>query len=167
MTEAAATSNASMVAGDTVLVQFNLNGKDIVVEVQAFASLAEVLRERLQLTGTKIGCGSAECGACTVHLDGVAVPACVTLAATIDGRSVTTIEGLSPDGEPTALQQAFLENGAFQCGFCTSGMMMSAAALLQRNSCPSDQDIKMALQGNICRCTGYVQIIEAVRKACG
>lgn len=167
MTEAAATSNASMVAGDTVLVQFNLNGKDIVVEVQAFASLAEVLRERLQLTGTKIGCGSAECGACTVHLDGVAVPACVTLAATIDGRSVTTIEGLSPDGEATALQQAFLENGAFQCGFCTSGMMMSAAALLQRNSCPSDQDIKMALQGNICRCTGYVQIIEAVRKACG
>jgi carbon-monoxide dehydrogenase small subunit len=167
MTEAAATSNASMVAGDTVLVQFNLNGKDIVVEVQAFASLAEVLRERLQLTGTKIGCGSAECGACTVHLDGVAVPACVTLAATIDGRSVMTIEGLSPDGEPTALQQAFLENGAFQCGFCTSGMMMSAAALLQRNSCPSDQDIKMALQGNICRCTGYVQIIEAVRKACG
>ncbi|MEL3892833.1 (2Fe-2S)-binding protein [Ferrovibrio sp. MS7] len=167
MTEAAAISNASAVAGDTVLVQFNLNGKDIVVEVQAFASLAEVLRERLQLTGTKIGCGSAECGACTVHLDGVAVPACVTLAATIDGRSVTTIEGLSPDGEATALQQAFLENGAFQCGFCTSGMMMSAAALLQRNSCPSDQDIKMALQGNICRCTGYVQIIEAVRKACG
>ncbi|WP_430395291.1 (2Fe-2S)-binding protein [Ferrovibrio sp.] len=166
MTETAAISNASMIAGDTVLVQFNLNGKDVTVEVQAFSSLAEVLRERLQLTGTKIGCGSAECGACTVHLDGVAVPACVTLAATIDGRSITTIEGLSPDGEPTALQRAFLEGGAFQCGFCTAGMMMSAAALLQRNSCPSDQDIKMALQGNICRCTGYVQIIEAVRKAC-
>jgi carbon-monoxide dehydrogenase small subunit len=150
---------------DLTAVRLNVNGREVQVRVGPFESLADVLRNRLELTGTKIGCASGECGACTVILDGQAVPSCVTLAALADGKAVRTVEGLAEDGEPTPLQRSFLEAGAFQCGFCTAGMLMSATALLESNPRPTEEEIRRGLQGNICRCTGYVQIIQAVQEA--
>ena len=144
-----------------------LNGREVDVSVLPHETLVTVLRDRLGLTGTKVGCGSGEGGACTGIVDGAAVNSCVMLACVADGATVTTVEGLSKDGLPNGLQKAFIHHGAFQCGFCSSGMLMSATALLQQNSAPTDDEIREALQGNVCRCTGYVQILNAVRDARG
>ena len=146
-------------------ISFVLNGEQMDIETEANISLATLLREQLNLTGTKISCEEGECGACTVILDGKAVNSCLVLAPEIDGRSVTTIEGLSKNGELHPIQTAFVDEGAVQCGFCTPGMVMSTKALLDENPNPSEADIKEALEGNICRCTGYVRIIKAVQTA--
>jgi len=130
-------------------------------------NLLHFLREYAGLTGTKEGCGGGECGACTVLLDGRPVNSCLVLAAEVDGRSVRTIEGEAEDGEPSELQQAFARRHAVQCGFCTPGMVMSARALIERSPKPSVEEIKEGLEGNFCRCTGYLQIIEAVLEATG
>jgi len=128
-------------------------------------TLLEFLRDRLYLTGTKEGCGIGECGACTVLLDGKPVTACLVLAVEADGCTVETVEGEATDGQLSVLQRAFVETGAVQCGFCTPGMIMSARGLLRRNQNPSDDEIVEAMAGNLCRCTGYVAILDAVRLA--
>jgi carbon-monoxide dehydrogenase small subunit len=128
-------------------------------------TLADVLRDELGLTGTKKGCGKGECGACTVIVDGGAILSCLVLAIQMQGKRILTIEGLSQEGRLDALQDAFVQYGAIQCGYCTPGMIMTASALLSKNSRPSEEEIKKALSGNLCRCTGYVKIIEAVKKA--
>jgi 4-hydroxybenzoyl-CoA reductase subunit gamma len=127
--------------------------------------LVEYLRETAGLTGVKTGCDGGECGACTVIVDGDAVPSCLMLAVRCEGRSVETIEGLAPQGQLTPLQLAFHEKLGTQCGFCTPGMIMAAEALLRRNPKPGDEEIRTALSGNLCRCTGYVKIIESVKAA--
>lgn len=144
-------------------ISLSVNGVDRDLTVKMHESLADVLRDHLQLRGTKVGCNSGECGACTVILNGVAVCSCVTLASTISGSTVLTIEGLGQADNLNELQAAFIKYGAFQCGFCTSGMIMSAHSLFLKDSRPTDEAIRTALQGNICRCTGYTQILEAVR----
>jgi aerobic carbon-monoxide dehydrogenase small subunit len=131
-------------------------------EVPARRLLVHFLRDDLDLTGTHIGCDTGNCGACTIHLDGMPVKSCMILAVQADGSQVRTVEGLATDGELTTLQQSFSNHHALQCGYCTPGMLMSATALLERNPRPSEDDVKVALQGNICRCTGYVNIVEAV-----
>jgi len=147
-------------------ISFILNGSEVKVSVHSHHRLIDVLREQLGQTGTKEGCGEGECGACTVIIDGLAVNSCLYPALEVEGKSVTTIEGLQgPKNELSVIQQAFVEQGAIQCGFCTPGMIMSAKALLDSNSDPSEEDIRDALLGNFCRCTGYVQIVEAVKKA--
>ncbi len=147
------------------LVRLRLNGawrEDAVAENQL---LVEYLRETVGLTGTKTGCDGGECGACTVLVDGEAVPSCVTLAVRCDGRSIETIEGLAQGGRLHRLQRAFHEKLGTQCGFCTPGMIMAAEGLLRREPKPSEEQIRTALSGNLCRCTGYVKIIESVRAA--
>ncbi len=146
-------------------ISFILNGKSVSAEVKDDRRLLDFLREDLGLTGTKEGCGEGECGACTVIIDGEAVNSCLVLAPEVDGHEVTTVEGLEKEGELHPLQKAFIDNGAVQCGFCTPGMLMSAKALLDKNSDPSDEEIKEAIEGNLCRCTGYYKIIEAIREA--
>jgi aerobic carbon-monoxide dehydrogenase small subunit len=143
-------------------VSLEVNGEQIEYEVPARRLLVHFLRDDLGLTGTHIGCDTGNCGACTVHLNGEAVKSCMLLAVQADGTKVATVEGLAADGELTVLQQAFNEHHALQCGYCTPGMLMSATALLARNPRPSEEDVRYALQGNICRCTGYVNIVEAV-----
>ena len=145
-----------------------VNGEPISIDVSPDARLIDVLRERLGLLGTKEGCSNGECGACTVLLDGRAIVSCLTPALEADGRDVLTIEGLvGPGGALSDVQQAFVERGGVQCGFCTPGMIMSAHALLLRNASPSDGEVRDALTGNLCRCTGYAQIIESVQLAAG
>jgi aerobic carbon-monoxide dehydrogenase small subunit len=139
-----------------------VNGDRYEREVPARRLLVHFLRDDLGLTGTHIGCDTGNCGACTIHLDGQAVKSCMLLAVQADGTAVRTVEGLAQDGELTALQQSFSDHHALQCGYCTPGMLMSATALLERNAHPSEEDVRVALQGNICRCTGYVNIVEAV-----
>ena len=147
-------------------VTFSVNGSPVTVWAKESSRLLDLLRLELGLTGTKEGCGEGECGACTVIVDRHAVNACLYPALEIDGRSVTTIEGLQADGHRlSVLQQAFVDHGAIQCGFCTPGMIMSAHALLERTPDPTVEQIRAALLGNLCRCTGYVQIVEAVRRA--
>ena len=146
-------------------LNFTLNGEATTVLIEADDRLIDVLRDRLFLTGTKQGCGDGECGACTVLLDGIPVNSCLVPAMKVRGKAVTTIEGLSQGDTLHPLQESFLEVGAVQCGFCTPGMILSAKALLDHNKKPTDEEIKLALSGNICRCTGYVQIIEAVKIA--
>lgn len=146
-------------------VSFILNGKETCMEVDPEMTLLTLLREELFLTGTKEGCGSGECGACTVLMDGVAVNSCLVLAPQINGTEILTIEALEHDGQLDRLQQSFIDNHAVQCGFCTPGMLMSAKALLLKNPKPTQQDIKIALSGNLCRCTGYQNIIAAVEGA--
>jgi carbon-monoxide dehydrogenase small subunit len=147
-------------------ISFTLNGSKVIVTVEGHHRLIDVLRGPLGHTGTKEGCGKGECGACTVIVDGRAVNSCLYPALEVEGRSVTTIEGLrGQSNELSAIQQAFVDHGAIQCGFCTPGMIMSARALLDSNPDPTDEDIRDALLGNLCRCTGYVQIIEAIREA--
>jgi carbon-monoxide dehydrogenase small subunit len=135
------------------------------VDVAEDMRLLDFLRDELGLTGTKEGCGEGECGACTVIIDGKAVNSCLVLLPEIDGSEVTTIEGLSKDGELDTIQKAFVDEGAVQCGFCTPGMIMSAKALLDRNDSPSDEEIMEAIEGNLCRCTGYYKIIQAIKIA--
>ena len=135
------------------------------LETEPQRRLLDLLREDLGLTGTKEGCSEGECGACTVLLDGKAVHSCLTLAAQLQGRHVTTIEGLEKNGELDILQRCFVEEIAIQCGFCTTGMIMSAKALLLQNPNPTQEEIRTALSGNICRCSGYVQIVNAVSRA--
>lgn len=145
-------------------VSFVLNGDEVEMELEPYWTLLHLLREELQLTGTKSGCESGECGACTVLVNGKAVNACLFPAMEINGAAVLTIEGLAkPGGELHPLQSAFMDFGAVQCGYCTPGMVLSAKALLDENPNPTEEEICHALAGNMCRCTGYTQIIEAVK----
>ena len=147
-------------------ILFSLNGIEVSVFVLGHERLIDVLRQHLDLTGTKEGCGQGECGACTVIVDGRAVNSCLYPALEISGKSVLTIEGLqSPEHSLSVIQQAFVDCGAIQCGYCTPGMILSVKALLDINSKPTEEEIREALQGNLCRCTGYVQIITAVKQA--
>jgi len=152
-------------ANHTITV--TVNGSAERLDVPSNMTLLRMLRERLALTGTKNGCEAGECGACTVLVDGEPVNSCMMLAVEADGRQVLTVEGLAPKGQLSPLQEAFMEHNAVQCGFCTPGMLLSAHALLQRNPHPTEGEIKEALVGNLCRCTGYVRIINAVQAAAG
>lgn len=143
-------------------VAFKLNGKNVTVEVEPHWTLLDVLRDKLGLTGTKKGCEAGECGACTVLINNESANSCLTLIGQVDGKEVTTIEGLMKDGELDVVQRAFAENGAVHCGYCSPGMIMSVKALLLKNPRPTRDEIKEAISGNLCRCTGYEQIIEAV-----
>jgi len=143
----------------------NVNGKARRVQAPADAYLLEVLRDKLALTGAKLGCGMGECGSCTVLLDGAAVCSCLTLAIETQGHEITTIEGVAKPGELDPLQDAFAETGGVQCGFCTPGMVLAAKALLSENPNPTEAEIRRGLSGNLCRCTGYSKIIEAVMLA--
>jgi xanthine dehydrogenase YagT iron-sulfur-binding subunit len=142
-----------------------VNGRDQRVTVDARVTLLDLLRERLHLTGTKKGCNFGECGACTVHLDGRRVNACLVLAAAADGREVTTIEGLALGDELSTVQRAFIDHDGFQCGFCTPGQVMSAVALIAEGHAGSDAEIREWMSGNLCRCSAYPQIVEAVKAA--
>ncbi len=144
------------------LLTLRVNGEEQSVAAGDSATLLEVLRENLHLTGTKHGCELGECGACTVLVDGVPVLSCLTLARRVEGSDVLTVEGLARNGRPHPLQEAFVAKGAAQCGYCTPGMLMTAAALLDRHRHPSIDEVKEALAGNLCRCTGYIKILEAV-----
>ena len=146
-------------------VSFTVNGEKKTVTTDADLPLLDVLREDLHLTGTKYGCGEGACGACTVLLDGERVLSCVTAVAEADKKTITTIEGLSADGSLHPVQQAFLEEGAMQCGYCTGGMVLTAVALLDKNPNPTDEEIVEAMNGNLCRCNGYLKILKAVRRA--
>lgn len=147
------------------LISIVVNGEPYEVAVNPEQTLLEVLREDLGLTGTKKGCNQGECGACTVLVDGKPVSSCLVLAVTVDSKSISTIEGLSTNGHLHPLQEAFVQHGAVQCGFCTPGMLLAARYLLENRPLPSEQEIKEAIAGNICRCTGYVKIIEAISAA--
>lgn len=150
----------------TLQLNFQLNGRATEVECEAQETLAEVLRNRLNLTGTKVSCEVQVCGACTVLVDGLPVSSCTQLAYEVRGKQVTTIEGLEkPDGTLHPLQQAFIDEFAFQCGFCTPGMIVAAKALLDENARPTRDEIIHHMDGNICRCTGYVPIVNAVQRA--
>ena len=152
---------------DRVKIAFRVNGKQVELEVRPWQSALDALRDELGLTGAKEGCGIGECGACTIIVDGNAVNSCLMLAPQLEGRSVETIEGLGSGDSLHALQEAFLTHGAVQCGFCTPGVLLSAKALLDRNPRPDRDEIVEALSGNLCRCTGYRQIIEAVEAVAG
>ncbi|NIS69940.1 MAG: 2Fe-2S iron-sulfur cluster binding domain-containing protein [Proteobacteria bacterium] len=145
-------------------IVLKVNGREYSLEVKPNEILLNVLRNRLHLTGTKYGCGIGECGACMVLLNGRAIASCQTLAVSQSGKEITTIEGLSANGTLHPLQEAFLEEGAVQCGYCTSGMILSAKALLEKKPDPTTHEIKEAIRGNLCRCTGYANIISAVKK---
>ncbi len=150
----------------THTLHITVNGKPVVRVVSGSTTLLDLLRDGLGLTGTKNGCAEGDCGACTVILNGQAVKSCLVLAVQADGASIETVEGLSgPDGRLHPLQEAFVEAGAVQCGYCTPGMLMAAKALLEVNPAPTDTDIRMALAGNLCRCTGYSKIVAAVHLA--
>ena len=144
---------------------FFVNEEPVELYVEANKTLLRVLREELALTGTKEGCGAGECGACTVIVDGKPVNACLVLAPELDGMHITTIEGLAKDGELTPIQQSFVDLAALQCGFCTPGFVMSATALLEETPHPTREEIIDAISGNLCRCTGYARIVEAIERA--
>ena len=148
-------------------IRFRVNGRDHELQVPPMKRLLDVLRDDLGLTGTKYGCGEGECGACTVRIDGEAVMSCLVPAAQAAGREIVTVEALGEAGALHALQRAFLEIGGAQCGICTPGMLMAAVDHLERGGALDDDSIRIALAGNICRCTGYVKIVEAVRRAAG
>jgi isoquinoline 1-oxidoreductase alpha subunit len=147
------------------VTELRVNGKRLKVDAEPERSLLSVLRDDLDLTGAKYGCGEAQCGACTVLLDGSPARSCVTPVSAVGGKQVTTIEGLERDGKLHPVQEAFLQEDALQCGYCTGGMIMSAAALLRRNANPSEQEILRAMDGNICRCCVYPRIVAAVQRA--
>jgi len=146
-------------------ITLNVNGSEYTLQVKPSATLLDIIREDLGLIGTKEGCGEGECGACTVLMDGLAVNACLILAAEANGRQIMTIEGLAQGGELHPIQQAFVDIGGMQCGFCTPGMILSAKVLLDRNQNPTDEEIRKGLEGNFCRCTGYTKIIQSVKTA--
>jgi len=143
-------------------IRITVNQRLHELEVEPRETLLEVIREKLGLTGTKAGCHEGDCGSCTVILDGEPVNSCLVLAVQADGKDVVTIEGIETAGGPHPLQQAFVEKGAVQCGYCTPGMILSAKSLLERNPRPSEADVRKAVSGNLCRCTGYQKIVEAV-----
>ena len=149
----------------SMTIAVTINGVEYEREVEARKLLIHFIRDDLDLTGSHIGCDTGNCGACSVIVDGQLLKSCMLLAVQADGTSIETVEGLAADGELTALQQAFSDHHALQCGYCTPGMLMSASALLRETASPSDEEIKKALQGNICRCTGYWNIFEAVKAA--
>lgn len=146
-------------------ITLTVNGEEHQLSVPPDATLLTVLRDELLLTGTKKGCDTSACGCCTVHMDGKAVYACVVYAVSAQGREITTIEGLGSDGGLDPLQQAFIDAGAVQCGYCTSGMIMAARQLMNDNPNPGEEEIRRALAGNLCRCTGYTKIVDAVQLA--
>src|SRR5512135_1923534 len=147
-------------------LRFTLNGEPVELEIEPHLTLLQLLRHELELTGTKEGCGMGECGACTVLLDGKSVNSCIFPAMEADGKKVTTIEGLADaHGKLHPIQKAFIENGAIQCGFCTPGMVLSAKALLDENPKPTEEEIRTGIAGNLCRCTGYLQIVQAIKAA--
>ncbi len=146
-------------------VNITVNGQPTEHDVEPRTLLVHYIRETLKLTGTNVGCDTSSCGACTVHLNGEAVKSCTILAAQADGCSVTTIEGMSKDGVMHPMQQAFMENHGLQCGFCTPGMVMAAVSLLKENANPTEDDIRIGLEGNLCRCTGYHNIVQSVLAA--
>ena len=146
-------------------VSMTVNGQTVTKEVDPRTLLVQFLRENLSLTGTHVGCDTSQCGACVVHVDGASVKACTMLAAQANGREVTTIEGLAQNGDLHPMQEAFKEHHGLQCGFCTPGMIMSAVDLLKQNPDPSEHEIREWLEGNICRCTGYHNIVKAIRHA--
>ena len=149
----------------SAFVTVEVNGASYEREVEARKLLVHFVRDDLDLTGTHIGCDTGNCGACSVHVNGQVVKSCMMLAIQADGARIETVEGLAQDGELNALQQSFSDHHALQCGYCTPGMLMSATALLRQNGSPSDEEIRRGIQGNICRCTGYVNIVEAIRAA--
>ncbi len=144
-------------------IELSLNGEMRTIEVESSATLAHVLREAVGLTGTKIGCGEGICGACSVLVDGYPVSSCIYPALKAAGRRVTTVEGLAQTGKLHPLQQAFVEHGAVQCGYCTPGLLLVAAALLEENPSPTGTEIRRAISGNLCRCTGYAKVIRAIQ----
>jgi aerobic-type carbon monoxide dehydrogenase small subunit (CoxS/CutS family) len=146
-------------------IEISVNGRERSFNVEPNTLLLNVLRDKLYLTGTKYGCGIGECGACTVHMDGQAVLSCMVLAVDADGRQVETIEGVADGDKLDPIQEAFIEEGAIQCGFCTPGFIMTTKALLKENPDPSEPEIREYLKGNYCRCTGYINIIKAVQSA--
>jgi carbon-monoxide dehydrogenase small subunit len=146
-------------------IHVTINGRLYEEDVEPRLLLSHFLRENIGLTGTHVGCVIGECGACSVLLDGKVVKSCLHFAVQADGREVTTVEGLAKNGELNPVQEAFVKNYAFQCGYCTPGMVITSYALLQRNPHPSEEEIRKALAGNLCMCTGYVQIVEAVKEA--
>ncbi len=148
-------------------IQLTVNGEVYEVAVEARSTLLQVIRDDIGLTGAKRGCDLGECGACTVLLDGEPVPACLVLAVDAKGKEILTIEGLGEGTRLHPLQEAFVQHGAVQCGFCTPGVIMSAKALLEDNPSPTEEEVRMAIAGNLCRCTGYVKIVEAILSAAG
>ena len=144
-------------------ISLKINDEKVSLEVQPHWTMLRVIRDELRLTGTKEGCGQGECGTCTVLVDGEAVNACLLLAVDADGKAVTTIEGLADGEKLHPLQAAFVEKGAVQCGFCTPGMILTAKAFLDRNPTPSEEEIRFEIAGNLCRCTGYAKIVEAIQ----
>ena len=146
-------------------IHVTINGRLYEEDIEPRLLLSHFIRETIGLTGTHVGCVVGECGACSILLDGKVVKSCLQLAVQADGRAITTIEGLAKDGELNPVQEAFVKNYASQCGYCTPGMVMTSHALLQNNPSPSDEEIRKALAGNLCMCTGYVQIVDAVKEA--
>ncbi len=146
-------------------MKLTVNGEEHSLEIEPHRTLLSVLREELELKGAKEGCGQGYCGTCTVLLEGQPVCSCCLLAMDARGREIVTVEGLSVNGELHPIQQSFIEQGAIQCGYCTPGMLLSAKALLDENPSPSEEDIRSAISGNLCRCTGYVKIVKAIRAA--
>ena len=144
-------------------IQFKVNDDSVSLEVEPHWTLLRLIRDELGLIGTKEGCGEGDCGACTVLVDGRAVNSCLILAIDVDGKAITTIEGLNQGDELHPLQKAFMEKGAVQCGFCTPGMILTAKALLDQNPNPSEEEIRFAIAGNLCRCTGYAKIVNAIQ----
>jgi carbon-monoxide dehydrogenase small subunit len=150
--------------GDKISFKIRVNGQDHVLTVEPTRTLLEIVRYELGLTGTKEGCGSGNCGSCTVLLDGKAVNSCLVLAAEVEGKEITTIEGLSSRGNLHPLQQAFIDEGAVQCGFCTPGVILTAKSFLDSNPRPTAAQIRLAIAGNLCRCTGYDKIVRAIMR---
>jgi carbon-monoxide dehydrogenase small subunit len=146
-----------------VTVSMTVNGKEVSGEVEPRTLLVQFIRENLRLTGTHVGCDTSQCGACVVHINGTSVKSCTTLAVQTEGAEVNTIESLATDGELHPMQEAFRQNHGLQCGFCTPGMVMSAVDLVKENSDPSEQEIREWLEGNICRCTGYHNIVKSIK----
>lgn len=147
------------------VISLKVNGDFYSLAVEPSRSLNEVLREDLNLTGTKLGCGDGDCGACTVLVNGRSVSSCLTLAVSVDGKEITTVEGLASGENLHPIQETFIEHGAIQCGFCSAGMEMSALNLLNQNPDPTDEEIRQAISGNLCRCTGYYKIVDAIGAA--